>query len=141
MSGQATRWFSEARTQLGSARRWAFELVELLGGHPQLQDRKLALGGSDRGPGCRRRLQPCRTCCPRLSVKSGAELALHRYRAHRRAQTAPHTPRDRHPAPASPEEAIGYLREHGITLTLDQAAGTLQAGTTEAVKTIIGKAS
>jgi hypothetical protein len=40
-----------------------------------------------------------------------------------------------------PEEAIGYLREHGITLTWDPAAGTLHAGTPEAVKAITGKAS
>jgi len=35
------------------------ELAGLLGGHPQLRDRKLALG-SDREPAGRRRLQPCR---------------------------------------------------------------------------------
>jgi hypothetical protein len=34
----------------------------------------------------------------------------------------------------SPEEMIGYLREHQITLTWDQAAGTLRAGTGEAAK-------
>ncbi len=36
---------------------------------------------------------------------------------------------------------IGYLREHRITLTWDQAAGTLHAGGTEAIKTSTGKAS
>jgi hypothetical protein len=39
------------------------------------------------------------------------------------------------------EDVIGYLREHRITLTWDQAAGSLQAGTTEAIMTITGKAS
>ena len=43
--------------------------------------------------------------------------------------------------PASEQDVIGYLREHGITLIYDQAAGTLQAGTTGAAKTIIRKAS
>ena len=42
---------------------------------------------------------------------------------------------------ASAEDVIGYLRDHGITLTYDPAAGTLQAGTGEAAKTIIRKAS
>ena len=36
---------------------------------------------------------------------------------------------------------IGYLRGHQITLTWDQAAGTLRAGTGEAAKTVIRKAS
>jgi hypothetical protein len=36
---------------------------------------------------------------------------------------------------------IGYLREHAITLTWDPAAGTLQAGATEPIKTATGKAS
>jgi site-specific DNA recombinase len=39
---------------------------------------------------------------------------------------------------ASPETVIGYLRDRGITLTYDPAAGTLQADT---AKTTIGKAS
>jgi len=34
----------------------------------------------------------------------------------------------------TPEEAIGYLRERGITLAWDQAAGSLQAGTAEAAQ-------
>jgi site-specific DNA recombinase len=42
---------------------------------------------------------------------------------------------------ASPEDVIGYLREHAITLTFDPAAGTLHAGTAEAAKTITVKAS
>jgi hypothetical protein len=42
---------------------------------------------------------------------------------------------------SSTGEAIGYLREHQITLTWDPAAGTLQAGTTGAIKTVTGKAS
>ncbi len=48
---------------------------------------------------------------------------------------------DARPPAASPEDAIGYLREHQITLTYDPAAGTLQAGTAEANKTTIRKAS
>jgi hypothetical protein len=42
---------------------------------------------------------------------------------------------------AGAEDVIGYLRDRGITLTYDPAAGTLQAGTCEAAKTIISKAS
>jgi len=34
----------------------------------------------------------------------------------------------------SEEDAIGYLRHRGITLTHDPVAGTLQAGTAEAAK-------
>jgi len=45
-----------------------------------------------------------------------------------------------HPT-ASVGEAIGYLRDRQITLTYDQDTGTLQAGTRETAKTIIGKAS
>ena len=45
------------------------------------------------------------------------------------------------PPPASAEDVIGYLRKHGITLTWDPAAGTLQAGATEPIKTATGKAS
>jgi len=43
------------------------------------------------------------------------------------------------PPPASAEDVIGYLREHGITLTWDPAAGTLHAGATEPIKTATGK--
>src|ERR1700732_3474487 len=50
------------------------ELVELLSGHRQLQDRKLALGVGP-GPGRGRRLRPCGTCCPQLSVSPA--LSLH----------------------------------------------------------------
>jgi hypothetical protein len=49
----------------------------------------------------------------------------------RRADTLPQ---------ASAQDVIGYLRGRGITLTYDPAAGTLQAGTCEAIKTIIRKA-
>jgi site-specific DNA recombinase len=45
------------------------------------------------------------------------------------------------PPPASAEDVIGYLREHGITLTWDPAAATLQASATEPIKTATGKAS
>jgi site-specific DNA recombinase len=42
---------------------------------------------------------------------------------------------------ASPDEAIGYLRDHQIILTWDPAAGALQASTTRATMTVTGKAS
>jgi hypothetical protein len=42
---------------------------------------------------------------------------------------------------AGADDVIRYLRDRGITLTYDPAAGTLQAGTCEAIKTIIRKAS
>jgi site-specific DNA recombinase len=42
---------------------------------------------------------------------------------------------------AGPEDVIGYVRDRGITLTYDPAAGTLQAGTGEVAKTVIRKAS
>jgi DNA invertase Pin-like site-specific DNA recombinase len=43
--------------------------------------------------------------------------------------------------PASEHDVIGYLRAHGITLTYDQAAGTLQAGTAATAMTITLEAS
>jgi hypothetical protein len=43
--------------------------------------------------------------------------------------------------PPADQEVTGYLREREITLTYDPAAGTLQAGTCEAAKTVIRKAS
>jgi hypothetical protein len=58
--------------------------------------------------------------------------------SHRRLRTRRGT--DVRPA-VSPEETIGHLRECGITLTWDSAARTLQFGSTEAAKTITGKAS
>jgi hypothetical protein len=42
---------------------------------------------------------------------------------------------------ASPGEVIAYLREHGITLTWDPAAATLQARATGTAKTVTVKAS
>jgi site-specific DNA recombinase len=42
---------------------------------------------------------------------------------------------------ATAEDVTGYLREHQITLIYDQAAGTLQAGTAEAVMNITREAS
>ena len=42
---------------------------------------------------------------------------------------------------ASPEDVIRYLRERQITLTYDPAAGTLNAGTAEAIRTITLTAS
>jgi site-specific DNA recombinase len=65
---------------------------------------------------------------------TGAESGGERRRRRTRRGT------DVRPA-TSPQEAISYLREHQITLTWDQAAGTLQAGTGEAAKTLIRKAS
>jgi site-specific DNA recombinase len=48
---------------------------------------------------------------------------------------------DARPPAASPEDVIGYLREHAITVTYDPAAGTLHAGTGEITETITVKAS
>jgi len=45
------------------------------------------------------------------------------------------------PPLASAEDVIGYLRKNQVTLTWDQAAGTLQAGTVGAITTITRKAS
>jgi site-specific DNA recombinase len=42
---------------------------------------------------------------------------------------------------ASPEQVIGYLREHEITITWDPAAATLQARATETAKTVTVKTS
>ena len=42
---------------------------------------------------------------------------------------------------ASPDDVIGYLREHQISLTYDPAAATLLAGTAEAAQTITLEAS
>jgi len=42
---------------------------------------------------------------------------------------------------AGAEDVIRYVRDRGITLTYDPAAGTLQAGTGEAAMTVIRKAS
>jgi hypothetical protein len=42
---------------------------------------------------------------------------------------------------ASADGVIGYLRDRGITLTYDPAAGTLQAATCKAAKTTIRKVS
>jgi hypothetical protein len=41
---------------------------------------------------------------------------------------------------ADADDVIRYMRDRGVTLTYDPAAGTLQAGTCEAIKTIIRKA-
>jgi site-specific DNA recombinase len=61
---------------------------------------------------------------------TGAHPARRR-RTRRGADTRPQT---------RAEDVIGYVRARGITLTYDPAAGTLQAGTREAIKTIIRKA-
>lgn len=43
-------------------------------------------------------------------------------------------------SPTGAEDVIGYVRDRGVTLTCDPAAGTLQAGTCQAAKTVIRKA-
>jgi site-specific DNA recombinase len=43
--------------------------------------------------------------------------------------------------PASDQDVIGYLRTRQITLTYDPRTGTLQAGSPDAVTTVIGHAS
>ncbi len=64
---------------------------------------------------------------------TGADPGARRRRRTRRGMDVP--------PPASAEDVIGYLREHGITLTWDPAAATLQASATEPIKTATGKAS
>jgi hypothetical protein len=63
---------------------------------------------------------------------TGTEPATRRRRTRRGADARPQ---------AGAEDVIGYVRDRGITLTYDPAAGTLQAGTCETAKTIIRKAS
>jgi hypothetical protein len=65
---------------------------------------------------------------------TGAEPPASRRRRTRRGT-------DARPPAASPEDVIGYLREHAIALTYDPAAGTLHAGTAEITETITVKAS
>src|ERR1019366_472243 len=62
---------------------------------------------------------------------TGTEPARRRRRTRRGADTRPQ---------AGAEDVIGYMRDRGVTLTYDPAVGTLQAGTCEAIKTIIRKA-
>lgn len=73
---------------------------------------------------------------PRLpalyQLLTGAEPAAGRRRRTRRGA-------DVHAGVGS-EETIGFLRERGITLTWDQAAGTVRVGTAEAIKTFTVKA-
>jgi len=52
------------------------ELVELLGGHPQLPDRNLALGGGPKA-GSWKTVTAVPYVLPPAQRKSGAELALH----------------------------------------------------------------
>ncbi len=61
---------------------------------------------------------------------TGTEPARRR-RTRRGADTRPQ---------AGADDVIGYMRGRAVTLTYDPAAGTLQAGTCEAAKTIIRKA-
>ncbi len=61
---------------------------------------------------------------------TGTEPARRR-RTRRGADTRPQ---------AGADDVIGYMRGRAVTLTYDPAAGTLQAGTCEAIKTIIRKA-
>ena len=67
-----------------------------------------------------------------LLLTGSSAVAGRRRRTRRGADTRPQ---------AGAEDVIGYLRDRGITLTYDPAAGTLQAGTCEAAKTVIRKAS
>ena len=64
---------------------------------------------------------------------TGAQPATRRRRRTRRGA-------DARPQAAA-QDVIGYVRDRGITLTYDPAAGTLQAGTCETAKTLIRKAS
>ena len=63
---------------------------------------------------------------------TGTEPARRRRRTRRGADTRPQ---------AGADDVIGDMRDRGVTLTYNPAAGTLQAGTCEAAKTVIGKAS
>ena len=63
---------------------------------------------------------------------TGTEPARRRRRTRRGADTRPQ---------AGADDVIGYMRDRGVTLTYDPAAGTLQAGTCDAAKTVIRKAS
>ncbi len=67
-----------------------------------------------------------------LLLTGSSAVAGRRRRTRRAADTRPQ---------ADAEDVIRYLRDRGITLTYDPAAGTLQAGTCEATKTVIRKAS
>jgi DNA invertase Pin-like site-specific DNA recombinase len=67
------------------------------------------------------------------TLLSGAPPAQERRRRTRRGVDAR--------SHASPQEAISYLRENKITLTYDQAAASLRAGTGGPAKTITVKAS
>ena len=80
------------------------------------------------------RTTSCRICPPLHLLLTGTEPARRRRRRTRAGTDVTHPT-------TSVGEAIGYLRDRQITLTWDQAAGTLQAGAAEAAKTIIRKAS
>jgi site-specific DNA recombinase len=64
---------------------------------------------------------------------TGAEPPTPRRRRTRRGA-------DARPPAARPEDVIGYLREHGLTLTHDPATATLRAGAAGTPKTITVKA-
>ena len=64
---------------------------------------------------------------------TGAQARKRRRRRTRRGADVPRA--------VTPDEAIGYLREHEIPLTWDPTAGIVQADTAEATKTVTGKAS
>jgi hypothetical protein len=68
----------------------------------------------------------------RLLLNGTEPPAARRRRTRRGAEVRP---------AASPEEAIGYLREREIVLAYHQAGGTVKAGTSGAAQTIIMKAS
>lgn len=54
----------------------------------------------------------------RGAVAAGADPGARRWRRTRRGTDVP--------SPVGAEEAIGYLRVHGVTRTWDRAAGTLR---------------
>jgi hypothetical protein len=65
---------------------------------------------------------------------TGAEPAATRRRRRTRRGADVHRP-------ASDEDVIGYLRTRQITLTYNPRTGSLQAGTSEAVTTVLDHAS
>jgi site-specific DNA recombinase len=73
-------------------------------------------------------------CLPALHLLlTGAGPAVRRRRRTRRGMNVPPL--------VSAEDVIGYLRRNQVTVTWDQAAGTLQTGAAGAVKTTTGRAS
>jgi hypothetical protein len=69
----------------------------------------------------------CRTCPPCTSLLTSTAV-----RARRRTRGGT----DVRPA-AAPQDVIGYLREHEVTLTWDPATATLRARAPETAKTVL----